>query len=144
MIRRLGDAGMAQPKVRLLGTLRWQEDPGLLREPAADGAWLATWPPEAIDSFQRRFESVYGRQPVPLAVLAYDAVALAAAIADSSGGFRVQELTDAQGFMGQAGIFRLLPSGLVEHGLAVVQVQGGSVGTIEPAPTSFPAGVASR
>ena len=68
----------------LLGTMRWQDDAALLADPSLRGSWLATWPPDAIGGFMRRFAGVYGRQPAPLAVLAYDATALAVLLVDDA------------------------------------------------------------
>ena len=52
--------------------------------------------------------------------------------------------TDPQGFQGAAGIFRLLPNGLAEHGLAVVEIGAGGLRVLDPPPPRFEAGVASR
>ena len=77
-------------------------------------------------------------------MLAYDATALAVLLAQDQPRFTSTQLTDPQGFVGGAGIFRLLPTGLAEHGLAVVEIEGGGVRMLDPAPTTFSAGVASR
>lgn len=128
----------------LLGTMRWQEDPALLADVGLQGAWLATWPPDAIAGFTRRFGEVYGREPAPLAVLAYDATALAVLLASGQPRFTAAQLTDVQGFVGAAGIFRLRPDGLADHGLAVVEVEAGAERVLDPAPRAFDAGLASR
>jgi ABC-type branched-subunit amino acid transport system substrate-binding protein len=131
-------------RTRLLGTMRWQEDPSLANEPMLQGAWLAVVPPGAAGAFARRFEAVYGRPPGSLAGLAYDATALAAVLVRNRLGLDDAALTAPEGFAGQLGIFRLLPSGLAEHGLAVVAFERGGPRLIEPAPTSFVTGVAAR
>jgi branched-chain amino acid transport system substrate-binding protein len=131
-------------RTRLLGTMRWQEDPSLAGEPMLQGAWLAVVPPGAAATFARRFEGVYGRPPGSLAGLAYDATALAAVLTRSRLGLDDAALTAPEGFAGQLGIFRLLPSGLAEHGLAVAAFERGEARVIEPAPTSFVTGVAAR
>jgi ABC-type branched-subunit amino acid transport system substrate-binding protein len=118
--------------------------PGGPDEPALQGAWLATWSPGAVDGFTRRFRSAYGRAPLPLAVLAYDATALAALLAKGADGFGPDQLTDPQGFTGGSGLFRLRRDGLAEHGLAVLEVRNGVTRLVDPAPTSFPGGLASR
>ena len=124
-------------QTRLLGTLRWQEDQSLFRDPAAQGAWLATWSPTAIDKFVGRFRTTYGREPAALAVLAYDATALGALLARDPQRYASARLTDPQGFAGASGLFRLTADGLAEHGLAVVQVRNGSLITIDEAPQRF-------
>ena len=133
----LGAYAIDPAQTRLLGTLRWQEDQSLVREPAAQGAWLATWSPVAIDRFVARFRTTYGREPAALAVLAYDATALGALLAKDPERYAAARLTDPQGFAGASGLFRLRPDGLVEHGLAVVQIRNGNLITIDEAPQRF-------
>ena len=130
--------------VALQGTMRWRDDPNLLTDAGLQGAVLATWPPDSLADFTRHFAQVYGRDPAPLAVLAYDATALAVLLAQGTPRFTSAQLTDPQGFAGGAGIFRLRPDGLAEHGLAVVEIEGGTTRVVDPAPKSFAAGVVSR
>lgn len=138
--------GIAPPATRLLGTLRWQDDPELAADPLLRGAWLATWPPDLAAAFARKFEAAYGRRPAPLAVLAYDATALAAALSTADPPrFAPAQLAEPAGFVGGAGIFRLRPDGLAEHGLAVVELErGGGSRVLDPAPQAFAAGSALR
>lgn len=136
--------GLSPPATRLLGTMRWQDDPDLLADPSLRGAWIATWPPDTIATFVRRFEAVYGRLPTPLAVLAYDATALAVLLAQAEPRFAPEQLTDPAGFVGGAGIFRLLPSGVSEHGLAVLELDAGGTRLLEPAAAAFALGTARR
>jgi ABC-type branched-subunit amino acid transport system substrate-binding protein len=135
---------VAGGNTRLLGTMRWRDDPGLFAEQPVQGAWIASWEPPTVDKFVQRFQATYGRTPAPLAVLAYDGTALACLLAKSDAGFGTEQLTDPQGFTGGSGLFRLRPDGLVEHGLAVLEVRNGSAGVIDPAPKAFTAGTASR
>ena len=51
--------------------------------------------------------------------------------------FAPASLVNAQGFAGATGLFRLRPDGLAEHGLAVLEVSGGTTRTLDPAPTTF-------
>ncbi|MGH6952959.1 MAG: penicillin-binding protein activator, partial [Alphaproteobacteria bacterium] len=109
-------------KVRLIGTGQW-DDPAARREPALVGAWFAT----ALDAtrldFEERYRALYGRKPARLATLAYDGVALAAALARLETGpdFSVERLIRENGFSGLDGIFRFRRDGLVERGLAVLE-----------------------
>ena len=129
--------GLAPPPTRLLGTMRWQDDTQLMSEPSLEGAWFATWPPDAIAAFGRKFAAAYGRQPAPLAVLAYDATALAALLSTASPRFTPEQLTAPSGYAGGSGIFRLLADGTSEHGLAVVEIARGSTRQLEAAPVAF-------
>ena len=51
--------------------------------------------------------------------------------------FAHDTLINAQGFGGATGVFRLRPDGLAEHGLAVLEVSGGTARMIDPPPASF-------
>ena len=59
------------------------------------------------------------------ATLAYDAVALAAALTKTQGPARFSEamLTNASGFTGIDGLFRFRPDGTNQRGLAVMRVR---------------------
>jgi ABC-type branched-subunit amino acid transport system substrate-binding protein len=130
--------------VVVLGNQRWQDDAALLRDPGLQGALFATWPPDNIAQFERRFADIYGRRPASLAVLAYDATALAVLLARNQPRFTQAQITDPQGFFGGGGIFRLRPNGLAEHGLAVVALEGGRIQVVDPAPGSFAGEVLSQ
>lgn len=125
-------------KIRLLGMADWHEE-RLGREPALTGAWFAGPPPDAGLEFRIRYRQMYNEAPHKLAVLAYDATALAAVLAAAEGGpdFSARALTAPNGFAGMAGIFRLLPNGLVQRGLAVLQVEANNLSVINPPPQSF-------
>jgi branched-chain amino acid transport system substrate-binding protein len=127
-------------KVRLLGTGQW-DDPTLGREPALVGGWYANADPAARKDFEDRFQAVYNRKPPRLATLAYDATALAAVLARTGGAtaFDPETLTNPNGFAGVDGIFRLRPDGLVERGLAVIEITRDGSRVIDPAPSSFEA-----
>ncbi|MQP65742.1 ABC transporter substrate-binding protein [Niveispirillum sp. SYP-B3756] len=123
---------------RLLGTGLWDEG-GLGREPALIGGWYAAPPSEGRQAFEQRFQQLYGYKPHRLATLAYDATALAAVLAKAGGrdGFDPAALTNPNGFAGVEGIFRLVPSGVSERGLAVMEVTRTGSSLVDPAPTSF-------
>ncbi len=127
-------------KARLLGMASWRA-PGLGREPALVGAWFAAPITETREAFERRYRDLYGDPPHPLAVLAYDATALAAVLARAEGGasFDAEALTSVNGFAGTGGIFRFLPSGEVQRGLAVLEVEPWGFAVRSPSPNTFEA-----
>ncbi|MDX2101690.1 MAG: penicillin-binding protein activator [Alphaproteobacteria bacterium] len=127
-----------QPTVRVLGLPLW-EDPGLGREPALVGSWFAAPDPAGRQDFERRFREVSGAAPLRIATLAYDATGLAAVLARQPGGpdFSLETLTQPDGFLGVDGLFRLLPSGHVERGLAVLQIERTGLRILDPAPQRF-------
>jgi hypothetical protein len=124
---------------RFLGTMRWQADPRVLAEGALQGAWFAAPAPDDLLAFENHFRSVFGRNPEQLAALAYDATALAVVVARDLGdrSFSSATLINAQGFTGTAGLFRLRPNGLAQHGLAVLEVSGGTARVVDPPPATF-------
>lgn len=126
-------------EVRFLGTMRWQEDPRALQEAALQGGWFAASPPSNIEMFKQRFQSTFGAEPQALAALAYDATALAVIVARDLGDrlYDPLTLTDPEGFTGATGLFRLRPDGLADHGLAILEVGGGTAREIDPPPATF-------
>ncbi len=128
--------------VRLLGTAQWQ-DPAVAAEPALVGGWFAAPAPERFQSFAQRYASLYGSQPDPRAGIVYDAVTLAAALAQSKegGDFTTARMTDPSGFSGITGVFRLSADGKTERGLAVMEIAPGTFTVKDPAPGTFAAAI---
>ncbi len=122
-------------KVRLLGTLQW-EDATLGAEPALTGAWYAAPPPEARAEFENRYQKNFGAKPPRLASLAYDATALAAVLAQG-GDFTERALANSSGFAGVDGIFRFLADGTTERSLAVMEIQRNRHRPVSPAAQTF-------
>ena len=127
-------------QVKLLGTWIW-DDPALGKEPSMLGAWFAAPPREARLLFVDRFRKTYGRAPDRLATLAYDGIALAAVLAQSTGPdgnpYGAAKLENPDGFAGVDGILRLHATGEVERGLSVLEIGRDGPYEIDPAPTSF-------
>jgi len=124
--------------VQILGTGQW-DVPGLGNEPALVGGWYAAPDPGARAEFVKEYAATYGEQPPRLATLAYDATALAAVLGQGENGanFTGQALASPNGYWGRDGIFRLMPSGITERGLAVLQITRRNSKVIDPAPESF-------
>ena len=76
-----------------------------------------------------------------MATLAYDATALAAVLGRGEGepDFSINAITKPSGYWGRDGIFRFLPSGIVERGLAVMKVGRSSAKVLSRAPETFQA-----
>lgn len=125
-------------RVQLLGTALWN-DPALGTEPTLVGGWFAAPDPGPRAEFAQKFEAVTGHKPHGFASLGYDAAALAAVLARGDHGpdFSIQTLTAQHGYAGVDGIFRFLPDGLSERGLAVLEMQRNELKVLDPAPTSF-------
>ena len=126
-------------KVRFLGTGLW-DNSETLGEPTLIGGWYVGPPPEARSGFIGRFENTYGYTPHRIATLAYDATALAAALARRTGSaaFAADALASPRGFLGAGGIFRFSAEGLPERGLAVLEIIGrDEVVVVGPPPERF-------
>jgi ABC-type branched-subunit amino acid transport system substrate-binding protein len=136
--KQVRQAGLDADHVRLLGSGLW-DDPSIGGEPALNGGWFASSPPEARRDFENRFRKTYGHPPPRLASLAFDGAALAAALAKSGGAdpFSQDAIQNPRGFSGVDGLFRFAPDGLVQRGLAVLEVGPQGTSGVSPAPSSF-------
>ncbi|MBV9201278.1 MAG: penicillin-binding protein activator, partial [Alphaproteobacteria bacterium] len=130
-------AGSEKP-VQLLGSGLW-DTPEIGIDPALVGGWFASSPPEARQDFERRFSATYGHNPPRLASLGYDSAALAAVLSRGQGGeqFSQQAILNPSGFTGVDGLFRFTPNGLVQRGLAVLEVEPQGTTVVSPAPQTF-------
>jgi branched-chain amino acid transport system substrate-binding protein len=141
VVQALSASGVNLKRVQLLGTGLW-DDPRIFSTAALDGGWYAAPDSTGFRNFSGRYRARYGQDPVRTATLAYDAVALVAALVKTQGPQRFSEqvLTNASGFAGIDGVFRFRPEGPNERGLAVLRVTptGGQV--ISPAPHTFAPG----
>jgi ABC-type branched-subunit amino acid transport system substrate-binding protein len=127
-------------RVRLLGLASWRV-PGIGREPALVGGWFAAPVSETRTAFEARYKSLFGEAPHGLAALAYDAAALAAFLGRSGTppSFDTTALTSPNGFSGTSGIFRFLPNGEPQRGLAVMEITPRGFDVRSPPPTTFEA-----
>ena len=78
-------AGANLKNVQLLGTGLW-DNPRVSNSPALRGGLYAAPDPSGFRAFSGRYRAKYGADPVRTATLAYDAVALVAALARTQGG----------------------------------------------------------
>lgn len=124
--------------VQILGTGQW-DVPGLGNEPALVGAWYAAPDPQARADFIKEYAATFGETPPRLATIAYDAAALAAVLGQGEAGPNYSEsaLASPNGYWGRDGIFRLMPSGITERGLAVLEITRRASKVLDPAPESF-------
>ncbi len=119
-------AGVNTKRLQLLGTGLW-DDPRIYATPALDGGWFAAPDGAGYRNFSARYRARYKQDPVRTATLAYDAVALIAALVKTQGPqrFSPEVLTNPSGFSGIDGLFRFRSDGTNERGLAVLRVAAG-------------------
>ena len=96
-----------------------------LQRPRLQGGWYAAPDSTGFRNFSARYRQRYNQDPVRTATLAYDAVALVAALVKTQGPQRFSEqvLTSSSGFAGIDGLFRFRTDGTNERGLAVMRVE---------------------
>jgi len=140
VVQMLASNGVNVKRVQLLGTGLW-DDPRIFSDPNLQGGMFAAPDPVSggFRAFSGRYKSRFGNEPVRTATLAYDAVALVAALARTQGPqrFSPEVLTNPSGFAGIDGVFRFRPDGTNERGLAVLKVASGGPQIVSPAPKAF-------
>jgi ABC-type branched-subunit amino acid transport system substrate-binding protein len=134
----LTSAGANLRNIQLLGTGLW-DNPRVFASPNLQGGLYAAPDPAGFRGFSARYRAKFGGDPVRTATLAYDAVALVAALARTQGPqrFSPEVLTNPSGFAGIDGLFRFRPDGTNERGLAVMRVATGGGVPVAGSPKSF-------
>src|SRR5215475_1759420 len=141
VVNALASNGVDLRRVQMIGSGLW-EDARISSTAALDGAWYAAPEATGYRNFSARYRARYGQDPVRTATLAYDAVALVAALVKTQGPqrFSEQALTNPSGFAGIDGVFRFRPEGTNDRGLAVLRVAPAGGQVLSPAPNSFQPG----
>jgi len=131
-------AGANLRNIQLLGTGLW-DNPRVFAAPSLQGGLYAAPDPAGFRNVSGRYRTRYGSDPVRTATLAYDAVALVAALARTQGQqrFSAEVLTNPSGFAGIDGLFRFRSDGANERGLAVMRVGSGGGVAVAGSPKSF-------
>jgi hypothetical protein len=131
-------AGANLRNIQLLGTGLW-DNPRVYANPGLQGGLYAAPDPAGFRSFSARYRAKFGSDPVRTATLAYDAVALVAALARTQGPqrFSPEVLTNPSGFAGVDGLFRFRADGTNERGLAIMKVATGGGQAVAGSPKSF-------
>ena len=126
-------------QVKVLGLQSWDDFAGITAEPSLEGAWFVAPDREERQKFAHRFKKAHGRAPHRLASLGWDAMALVSVLGARHGvdGLKKESLTNAYGFQGVDGIFRLRDNGLVERPEAIYEIMPRGVEIIKPAPLKF-------
>jgi ABC-type branched-subunit amino acid transport system substrate-binding protein len=131
-------AGANLKNIQMLGTGLW-DNPRVFASPALQGGLYAAPDPAGFRGFSGRYRAKFSAEPVRTATLAYDAVALVAALARTQGAqrFSQETLTNPSGFAGIDGLFRFRADGTNERGLAVMRVATGGSQAVAGSPKSF-------
>ncbi len=133
----LPEAGLGPDRVQYIGLARWDTPRQTLDLPGLQGSWFALPDPGRAAAFESRFRAANGNSPHPIAGLAYDGIAAVGALTKAGRGLTRGDLTQAAGFQGVSGVFRLRPDGTNERGLAVATITDKRVQILSPAPQGF-------
>ena len=133
------EAGIDPLQTQYIGLTRWDIPAQTLSLPGVQGGWFAVPDPAATSGFSARYQAAYGQAPHPIGGLAFDGIAAIGALVSqgSADALTTQSLTQAAGFRGASGIFRLMPNGTNERGLAIATITANQVQIISPAPQFF-------
>jgi ABC-type branched-subunit amino acid transport system substrate-binding protein len=130
-------AGANLRNIQMLGTGLW-DNPRVVANASLQGGLYAAPDPAGFRAFAGRYRTRYGNEPVRTATLAYDSVALVAALARQGGQrFSPDVLTNPSGFAGIDGLFRFRADGTNERGLAVMRVASSGSVAVAGSPKSF-------
>jgi branched-chain amino acid transport system substrate-binding protein len=140
VITALSVGGVKVRQFALLGTQLW-DDPKIFSNPLLEGGWYPAPDPAGFRAFADRYRNRYHQEPPRPAGLAYDAVALVAALVKTLGSQRItnEVLTNPSGFAGIDGVFRFRTDGTNQRGLAILRVTPSGGQVISPALRTFSA-----
>lgn len=135
----LPEAGVSSEVAQFIGLTRWDIPPQTLSLPGVQNSWFAIPDPDAAAAFSSQYQAAYGAAPHPIGGLAFDAIAAIGALASSGAAdsLSTTSLTQAAGFGGASGIFRLNANGTNSRGLAVATISEASVQILNRAPQRF-------
>ncbi|MFK7881749.1 penicillin-binding protein activator [Roseobacter sp.] len=135
----LPESGVSSETSQFMGLTRWDIPSQTLSLPGVQGGWFALPDPSASATFSAQYQSAYGGVPHPIGGLAFDGIAAIGALVSQgqSNALTGAALTQGAGFRGASGIFRLLPNGSNQRGLAIATISEAQVSILSPAPQSF-------
>ncbi len=134
----LQGVGFNPQRIKVLGTGVWN-DARAFRVPQLQGGWFAAPEAAGFNAFAQRYQARFSSAPTRIASLSYTAMTLVAALARQQGSqrFSAAVLTNPSGFAGVDGLFRFRADGMIERGLAVLEVRNNSAVTVNAAPSEF-------
>ena len=125
-------------RIKYLGTSQL-ENAKIYTERAFRGAWYPSVSTKYSGKFNSAYQKYFGRQPIKIASLAYDAVSLINSLAED-GEISKKDLLNPNGWTGINGIFRFKSNGSSERNMDIKEIVGGSITktkVISPAPVNF-------
>ena len=136
----LPDNGFDTEATKIIGLTRWDIPAQTLEIRGLQGGWFVLPDPTAESAFRTRYQLAYQQAPHNLAPLAYDGMRAVIDTVGRTGRLGGVDFASGSGFAGANGVFRLLPDGSIERGLAVVTLQDRQIILVDPAPRTLGAG----
>ena len=135
----LPSKGVSPETTTFAGLTRWDVRPDAFNFRGMQNSLFALPDQSRVAQFRARYADAYGSAPHQLAGLAYDGIAAIGALVaqGNSDALTSRRIMQSQGFQGVSGVFRFLPDGTNERGLAVASIKDRQVVILEPAPRSF-------
>ncbi|MEP4197027.1 MAG: penicillin-binding protein activator [Aliishimia sp.] len=135
----LPGAGVRQPDTQFIGLTRWDIPPQTLSLPGLQAGLFAMPDPTRTAAFSARYQSAYSAAPHPIGGLAFDGIAAIGALVAQGNRDALTRgaLTQANGFQGVTGVFRLRPDGTNQRALAVATIRDNKAVIIDAAQQSF-------
>ena len=123
----LAQTGLRKDDVQLVGSADWANDPGLLSNPALQGAIFPAIDESGLNAIAGDYQAKFGSRPPQMATIAYTATILANVntLSMANPPFTQASLTNPSGFAGRDGLFRLNANGRSDYALVIRQVGGG-------------------
>ena len=135
----LPDNRIAYPQYQFMGITQWNVPPATLQLRGLQDGWFPLPDPALTAQFEARYTQAFGQAPHPIAGLAFDGIAAIGALIGTGAPDALSRasLTQGSGFVGVNGVFRFMPDGTNQRGLALATIRDNSVVILEPAPRSF-------
>lgn len=133
----MSENGLDPAQTQYIGLTRWDIPATTLALPGVQHGWFALPDPTLSQQFAARYTAAYGTGPLPIAGLAYDGIAAIGALVKAGQPLNATGFTQPSGFAGVNGVFRFMPDGTTQRGLAIGQIVNNQVTIIDPAPRSF-------
>lgn len=122
-------------QTKLIGIGQW--DTNEIKKTKAIGSWFVSTPIDTRYHIERKFIENFETTLKRPSTLSFDAILLISELVKRNPNFSYRELIDPKGFFGLNGIFRILPSGITERGLAIYELTNYGIRTISAAPRKF-------
>ena len=134
----LASSGVTSANVQFIGTGQWDFS-NVSRQAGLVGGWYPAPDPKGWSKFAQSYSKTFGGTPPRIASLGYDAMSLAVSLSQNPQGqrYNFSQLTRDSGFAGVDGLFRLLPDGTSQRGLAILEVTPSGPRVLSPAPRAF-------